>query len=165
MDKFYIGEIIIPFGKQVWGVKGNDFAIPLVESLDEDQQKSLAWLSRDTPLDDVTGDQLDVLRDFFKAGTIPLETVGISANYIFQKSIACHPGGARSSRPTSPRNCGGWPCCRMPSRPSCSSCRRARSGRRCGGLQAVRCAVVRGTWRAVSLTGTGATATLHLALI
>lgn len=89
MDKFYIGEIIIPFGKHIWRKLGDDFSIPTIETLDELEQQSLSWVNRDSSLDDVTDEQIEVLKSFFIRGVIPLETVGISANYIFNKSKAC----------------------------------------------------------------------------
>lgn len=89
MDKFYIGEIIIPFGKHIWKWLGDDFSIPTIDTLDELEQQSLSWVNRDSSLDDVKGDQIEILQSFFTKGIIPLEAVGITANYIFNKSLAC----------------------------------------------------------------------------
>ncbi|MDB5144561.1 MAG: hypothetical protein JWQ66_3274 [Mucilaginibacter sp.] len=89
MDKFYIGEIIIPFGKHIWKRLGEDFSIPTIETMDELEQQSLSWVNRDSSWDDVRDEQIEILRSFFSKGVIPLETVGISANYIFNKSKAC----------------------------------------------------------------------------
>jgi len=89
IDKFYLGEIIIPFGKHLWQGHGNEFSIPTIETMDASQQQSLAWVGRDNPLEGVSEEQLDVLKSLFKTGVIALETVGILANYVFKNSIAC----------------------------------------------------------------------------
>lgn len=89
MDKFYIGEIIIPFGKHIWKRLGDEFSIPTIETLDELEQQSLSWVNRDSSLDGVTDEHIEILKSFFNKGVIPLETVGISANYVFNKSKAC----------------------------------------------------------------------------
>jgi superfamily I DNA/RNA helicase len=89
IDKFYIGEIIIPFGKHLWKWHGNEFSIPTIETLDDERRKLLTWVDRDNPLNEVTAEQLDTLKSFFQAGIIPLETVGILANFVFQNSKAC----------------------------------------------------------------------------
>jgi len=89
IDKFYIGEIIIPFGKQIWKQTGDDFSTPKISTLDEEQQRAFEWVKVDNPIDGVSDEQIDILRGFFKQGIIPLETVDILANYIFRNSLAC----------------------------------------------------------------------------
>lgn len=89
IDKFYISEIIVPFGKQIWGIPENKIVVEKIESLDSEEQKLLNWFSRDLILSKIKGFQLDTLKEFFKQGIILIETIGFLGNYLFTKSIAC----------------------------------------------------------------------------
>ncbi|NJO88410.1 MAG: UvrD-helicase domain-containing protein [Chloroflexia bacterium] len=40
IDKFYISEIILPFGKQIWGFPENEIVVDRIDSLDSQDQKS-----------------------------------------------------------------------------------------------------------------------------
>jgi superfamily I DNA/RNA helicase len=89
MDKFYISEIVIPFGQHIWGVPDNDFSVPLISDLSEEDQHQLLWLIRDLTSDKLSDVHIKILGDFFKKGIIPLEGVGLLSNYIFERSLAC----------------------------------------------------------------------------
>lgn len=89
IDKFYLSEIIVPFGKQIWGIPENEIVVEKIDSLDSEEQKLLNWFSRDLILSEVEDIQLDILKEFFKQGIILIETIGLLGNYLFNKSLAC----------------------------------------------------------------------------
>lgn len=89
IDKFYLSEIIIPFGKQIWGFPENEIIIEKIDSLDSEEQKLLNWFTTDLMLSEVKVIQLDILKEFFKRGLILIETIGLLGNYLFNKSTAC----------------------------------------------------------------------------
>lgn len=89
IDKFYIGEIIIPFGKHIWGLPSEDFQIIQVNDLDDEDKTILSWINRDITLSKIQIEQVDVLGAYFSKGIIPLEAVGVLANYVFNESQAC----------------------------------------------------------------------------
>jgi superfamily I DNA/RNA helicase len=88
IDKFYLGEIIIPFGKHIWRSTTNEFSIPSIDKMDEIQQQNLSWVDRDNPLSEVSEQQLECLKILFLSGIIAIETVGILANFVFGQSKA-----------------------------------------------------------------------------
>ncbi len=89
IDKFFISEIIIPFAKHVFGIPANDIKIVKIDSLSEDEQNSFSWFSRGTTLDNLTDENIEILKYFFLKGIISIESVGVFADYIFTNSLAC----------------------------------------------------------------------------
>ncbi len=89
IDKFYLSEIIIPFGKQIWGIPENEIEVDKIDSLESEDKALLNWFSRDLMLSVVEDFQLDILKEFFKRGLILIETIGLLGNYLFSISIAC----------------------------------------------------------------------------
>jgi DNA helicase-2/ATP-dependent DNA helicase PcrA len=89
IDKFYISEIIVPFGKQIWGIPENEITVDKIDSLEKEEQELLNWFSRDIVLSKIADFQLDILKKFFEKGLILIETIGLIGNYLFSKSIAC----------------------------------------------------------------------------
>ena len=89
IDRFNISEIIIPFGKQIWGVPDSEISIIKIETLPEDEQEKYKWINRDLKPDDIDAAELKLLKALFNKGIILLETVGLLANYVFSKSVAC----------------------------------------------------------------------------
>ena len=89
IDKFYLSEIIVPFGKQIWGIPENGIVVEKIDSLVKEDQKLLNWFNRDIILSEVEDVQLDILKDFFNQGIILIETIGLLGNYLFNKSLAC----------------------------------------------------------------------------
>jgi superfamily I DNA/RNA helicase len=89
IDKFYLSEIIIPFGKQIWGIPENEIVVDKIDSLEREEKELLNWFSRDLMLSAVEDFQLDVLKEFFKRGLILIETIGLLGNYLFSNSVAC----------------------------------------------------------------------------
>lgn len=89
LDKFYIGEIIIPFGKHLWGIPANEISVKKIESLDEEQKKEFAWFNRDILISEIKVSEIELLASFFYDGVIFLETVGLMANFVLSNSKAC----------------------------------------------------------------------------
>lgn len=82
IDTFYISEIIIPFGKQVFGFPNDEFRVQKMSELEE--------FSAPDQLGNILEgeDWVDVAKTFFLQGTILLELVGKLANYLFDRSKA-----------------------------------------------------------------------------
>mgnify|MGYP000377363229 CR=1 FL=1 len=43
IDRFYISEIVIPFGKHVFGVPKDDFVVITIDKLPEEDQNNFTW--------------------------------------------------------------------------------------------------------------------------
>ena len=89
IDKFYLSELVIPFGKHLYGIPEQDINIVTLASLPEDKQAELSWINRYLTIETVDKVQLRTLKELFVAGTVVLESVGFLANYIFDYSLAC----------------------------------------------------------------------------
>lgn len=89
IDKFYLSEIIIPFGKQIWGTPKNEINVDKIDSLENENKTLLNWYNRNLILSDLEDFQLDILKEFFKNGLILIETIGLLGNHLFGISSAC----------------------------------------------------------------------------
>lgn len=89
IDKFYLGEIIIPFGKQIFGFNSNDFKILRIKDLPVDEQNDFDWFKHDIQLSDIDTSEINTIKNYFLKGKIFIETSGIFANYVLQNSKAC----------------------------------------------------------------------------
>jgi superfamily I DNA/RNA helicase len=89
IDKFNLSEIIIPFGKQLFGIPKTEIKISKISSLSNEEKDNLIWFNRSLTLGDILEDQLAILKSLFLNGLILIETFGIMANYVFLNSIAC----------------------------------------------------------------------------
>jgi superfamily I DNA/RNA helicase len=89
IDKFYISEIIIPFGKQIFGIPKGDFAIIELNDVPTQFTKKISWFSRDFNYHDLKADHIRILKDLFLDGKILIDSIGLLANYIFDSSISC----------------------------------------------------------------------------
>lgn len=86
IDKFTIGEVIIPFGKHIFGIPTVPFRTMTINELAKDDAGQVGKLMSD----ETNFDLLIVkLGSLFKAGVILIECVGLLANYIFSQSRAC----------------------------------------------------------------------------
>jgi len=88
IDRFYLAEIVIPFGKHLFGSPSNELEILTVNSLPEEEQESFSWVKKITYIK-ISKGTVRLLESYFQKGKILLETVGLLANYIFKHSIAC----------------------------------------------------------------------------
>jgi len=89
IDKFNLSEIIIPFGKHFFGNPKNDIKVTKIDSLPEDEAELINWFDRSITLEQLDEDRIETLKYFFQKGIILIETIGVFANYIFSKSVAC----------------------------------------------------------------------------
>lgn len=89
IDKFNLSEILIPFGKLLFGIPTNDIKIVKKDSLEDFEVKALEWIDRNLSLDNLDSEKLGVLVDYFLQGVILIETIGLLSNYILEQSIAC----------------------------------------------------------------------------
>ena len=89
IDKFNLSEIIIPFAKHLFGIPIFEIKISKISSLPNDEKDNFNWLSKKINLDEISLENLDVLKTYFLNGKIIIETIGVLANYIFSNSNAC----------------------------------------------------------------------------
>ena len=89
IDKFFISEIVIPFGKQMFGHPHQDFSIVALNTLSEEQQKDFNWFTRSMTPNALTSEHMEILKSYFLKGILPIDAVGVLANYIFTASKAC----------------------------------------------------------------------------
>lgn len=89
IDKFNLSEIIVPFGKHLFGIPSNDLKVTKINSLRDEEQKLFEWFDRSTTLEELDNDRVEIFKTFFLKGIILIETIGVFANYIFSNSVAC----------------------------------------------------------------------------
>lgn len=89
IDKFNLSEIIIPFGKQLFGIPSAEIKITKITSLSDARKNDFDWFNRNLPLNKIKEDQINILKAYFLKGSIMIETIGVLANYVFTNSIAC----------------------------------------------------------------------------
>ena len=89
IDKFNLSEIIIPFGKHLFGIPLANIHIVKIESLTSEEQELFGWFNRNITLDQLNDEKIEILKSFFVKGTILIETIGVLANYILTNSVAC----------------------------------------------------------------------------
>jgi len=89
IDKFYISEIIIPFGKQIWGIPKDTIQVITIDSLPDIEKELFNWFKRGIKLDQLNNEQIKQLSRYFLNGIILIETIGLIANYVFDNSLAC----------------------------------------------------------------------------
>ena len=89
IDTFNLSEIVIPFAKHLFGIPANEINICKISSLSNEDKENLNWINRSISLDEITEEQISILKMYFLDGVIFIETIGVLANYVFTNSIAC----------------------------------------------------------------------------
>ena len=89
IDKFNLSEIIIPFAKHLFGIPKNEIKIIKISSLSDEEQDELSWVDRSLTLEQLDKNRINAIQDYFNKGLILIETIGVFADYVFTKSIAC----------------------------------------------------------------------------
>lgn len=89
IDSFNLSEIIVPFGKQIFGIPTDKITVKKKSFLDSDKGNPLEWFTRYTALDDLDAAAIEQLSSYFLDGVIFIETIGVLANYVLTSSIAC----------------------------------------------------------------------------
>lgn len=86
IDKFYISEIIIPFGKHVFGLNENSIE---VKNMSKQDGGKFDRFNNQLSLDLIPSNYILFLKSNFLKGIIYIETLGLLSNYIFSKSKSC----------------------------------------------------------------------------
>lgn len=87
IDSFYLTEIIIPFGRHVFGEPKTD---PLVETLDGVGAENSVREAVAAADDGIINDSLIVaMKKYYSEGKVLLEAIGSLASHIFDNSLAC----------------------------------------------------------------------------
>ncbi len=89
VDKFFDGEIIIPFVKQLWGAPRDELQVTKISSLSEEEQEEFADIHENQVSSTDLDDHLDLVKSHFLSGRLFLETNGALALYVLNKSNAC----------------------------------------------------------------------------
>lgn len=83
IDKFSISEIIIPFGKHIFG----EFDIEEYKTIKLDDIETRT-LSKDLKFDELQSDQIEEITTFLNQGIIPMDLDSVIALYIIKNSVA-----------------------------------------------------------------------------
>ncbi|WP_454803180.1 UvrD-helicase domain-containing protein [Mucilaginibacter phyllosphaerae] len=89
IDRFYLREIILPFGKQLFGIPKVDVSVVKRGDLAEEIREEMTWMDEAIDGDNISAAQLLVFKKFFLNGLLVLESVSLLALHIFKNSIAC----------------------------------------------------------------------------
>ncbi|WP_276133069.1 UvrD-helicase domain-containing protein [Polluticoccus soli] len=89
IDRFFIGEIIIPFGKQIFGIPSRQIEIIKTDRLPQAEQDNLDWLHRNLKYIDIGQNEIEELAKYFRNGLILMEAIGLLSNFVFHNSLAC----------------------------------------------------------------------------
>lgn len=89
IDKFNLSEIIIPFAKHFFGIPNKDFKIIKIADLPSDEKDNFDWFDRNLKLEELTEDNIQIIKNYFSEGLIMIETIGVFANFILTNSKAC----------------------------------------------------------------------------
>lgn len=86
MDKFYISEIILPFGRHIFGRPEKELEI--IER-DNDVAKKYIPTNQDDDFNAWIKKNVETLKSLYLAGYVLLESVSILSLYILNNSVAC----------------------------------------------------------------------------
>ncbi len=89
IDKFNLSEIIIPFAKHLFGNPNDNIKIIKHSSLPNDEKESFEWADINLRLEQLDKNKIDILKEYFLRGLILIEIIGVFADYVFSKSLAC----------------------------------------------------------------------------
>ena len=89
IDKFYLSEIVIPFGKQLFGIPNIEVGIVRRSDLEDDIKEELSWLDDAIDPENFPLKHIDFLKKLFLQGKVVLESVGLLSIYVFNNSKAC----------------------------------------------------------------------------
>ncbi|SEO09612.1 DNA helicase-2 / ATP-dependent DNA helicase PcrA [Mucilaginibacter gossypiicola] len=89
IDKFYLREIILPFGKMLFGIPYNDISVIKLKDIDEERQEECLWIADLAGGETLSKTQIKILKKLFLGGILVLETISLLALYVFDHSIAC----------------------------------------------------------------------------
>jgi len=87
IDKFYLTEIIIPFGRHLFGDPQNEIDVMKLDEVE--QSRKVEPLVEDADQGRIDDELVEVMRQLYTEGGIILETIGCLALYVFENSFAC----------------------------------------------------------------------------
>jgi len=89
IDKFNLSEIIIPFAKHLFGIPKSEIRITKISSLPKEGKEAFEWFDRNLTLEELSEDNIELLKSYFLNGMIMIEAIGVLANYVYTNSVAC----------------------------------------------------------------------------
>lgn len=89
IDKFNLSEIIVPFGKHLFGKPCDEIKIIKHSSLSDEEQREINWLDRSLKLSELDTEKVTQLKTLFLNGRILIESIGVLADFVFTNSMAC----------------------------------------------------------------------------
>lgn len=89
VDSFFITEIVIPFGKHLFGLPRKDITTLLWKDLSETAKEQLNWQDSDHQSSSISSSKVRELAEMFVQGNLVLETVGHLALHVLDNSPAC----------------------------------------------------------------------------
>lgn len=87
IDTFFLHEIILPFGKQLFGMPQHK--IKVISNIEDDKLSSDIDLVLRNGYDKLNTDDIIKIKEHFLSGMIFLKTFGILALYVIDNSLAC----------------------------------------------------------------------------
>ena len=89
MDRFYLSEIIMPFGKHLFGLPKKSFIVIKKQDLPEEKRKFFLLLEENLDIQNLSSEFVKAIKELFLSGEIILEYVGILSIFVFDNSLSC----------------------------------------------------------------------------
>lgn len=89
IDKFCVIEIIIPFGKHIWGMPAEEIKVLELAEIGEEDNNLAETIKNIKNSSAISSDEEKLLKGLYLKGIIVLEKIGILANIILANSKAC----------------------------------------------------------------------------
>ncbi|MDW3650997.1 MAG: ATP-dependent helicase [Bacteroidia bacterium] len=89
IHKFFISEIIIPFGKMIFGPPANEFEIVERKALGDEWKEKLNALPEIQKDEDILEGHVEAFKGLYQEGVLVLESIGFLALHVFKSSAAC----------------------------------------------------------------------------
>jgi len=89
IDKFCNSEIIIPFLPQIWGKPRKEIEIEKVSELPKEEKDLFLFVKENKLAIEELIPNIDLVKKYFLAGRLLLETTGALALYVLQNSKSC----------------------------------------------------------------------------
>ena len=89
IDKFCVIEIIIPFGKHLWGLPTEEIKVLELTEIGEEDSELAEIIKKVENSSNISPDENQIFQSLYQKGVIVLEKIGILANVILANSKAC----------------------------------------------------------------------------
>lgn len=87
IDKFYLTEIIVPFGRHIFENPQNEIDVVKLDEVEHNER--VEPLVEDADQGRIDDELVEVMRQLYIEGRIILETIGCFALHVFENSFAC----------------------------------------------------------------------------